>query len=80
MKSSRMDLHHPPGWTIELSRELSFSGAADFRSQYKFLRSENGLHVFLDEESGKKYISVTLLKNINLTFKAKVSPKPSSLM
>ena len=27
MKSTRMDLHHPPGWTIELSRELTFSGS-----------------------------------------------------
>ena len=54
MKSNRMDLHHPPGWTIEQTRELTFSGSTDFRSQYKFLRSENGLNVFLDEESGKE--------------------------
>ena len=54
MKSTRMDLHHPPGWTIELSKELTFSGATDFRSKYQFLRSENSLHVFLDEDSGKE--------------------------
>ena len=52
MKSTHMDLHHPPGWTIEQSKELTFSDSVDFRSQYKFLRSENGLNVFLDKESG----------------------------
>ena len=52
MKSTRMDLHHPRGWTIEQTRELKFSGSENFHSQYKFLRCENGLNVFLDKQSG----------------------------
>ena len=51
MKSTRMDLHHPLGWTIAQTRDLKFSGFENFRSQYKFLRYENGLSVFLDKES-----------------------------
>ena len=54
MKSTHMDLHHPPGWTIEQSKELTFSDPVDFRSQYKFLRSENGLNVFWTKSQEQK--------------------------
>ena len=51
-----MDLHTPPGWTFEdsLSKKFAFIPIQDAQSRLDFLRSENGVDVFLDRETGKE--------------------------
>lgn len=51
-----MDLHTPPGWTFEgsLSQRFGFVPNQDLKSRLQFLRSDNGIDVFLDLDTGKE--------------------------
>jgi hypothetical protein len=56
LRGKSMNLATPPGWTYEesLSRRFSFVATERLNERLEFLRSEGGMDVFLDRETGKE--------------------------
>lgn len=54
MKSKRMEVACPSGWSPEQEPRLQFAGSEDIGSRYTFLRNEDGLGVFWDNEDKKE--------------------------
>ena len=56
-----LELSTPEGWTYEgsLSERFSFVPADDVQVRLKFLRTENGVDVFLDAVTGQEVFKPT---------------------
>ena len=62
MRSNNMDLSCPQGWTPEHTNDLKFADFESLNDLYQFLRSENGLDVFWDNQTEKEVFIVPPLK------------------
>ena len=62
MRSNNMDLSCPQGWTPEHANNLKFADFESLDDQYQFLRSENDLDVFWDNQTEKEVFIVRPLE------------------
>ena len=61
MAEGGIDLHTPPGWNFEgsLSQKFTFVPNEDAEERLRFVRSEDGVDVFEDIETGKEFYVAT---------------------